>query len=119
MSSPTFIFNTLQRYGFKVIDWSGRSRISKRNSFDIPRKPGVYALYFGKNLQHIGSTLRGLKGRIKNQKNAQESYKPNGSVSWFALPEKQVLRAEALLIERYKPPYLKRQPRNNRRGRGL
>lgn len=98
MSSPTAIFNTLRRSGFRVIDWSGRSRVPKGDSFDIPKKPGVYALYFGNKLQHVGSILQGLMGRINNQKNAHECYKPHGSVSWFALPEKQVLHAEALLI---------------------
>jgi hypothetical protein len=117
VSSPTTIYNFLKRTGFRVTDWSGRSRVPKREYFEASLKPGVYALYYGDRIQHIGSTRRGLKGRLNSHRNAQEDYKPHGSFSWFALSKNQILKAEALLIEKFKPPYSKRLPRYDLRRR--
>jgi hypothetical protein len=119
VSSPAAIYNFLSRLGFRVNDWSGRSRIPKREYSDASLKPGVYTLFYGDRIQHIGSTQRGLKGRLNSQRNAQEGYKPHGSFSWFVLPKNQILKAEALLIEKFSPLHSKRRPRINLRRRSL
>ncbi|MHA1228971.1 MAG: GIY-YIG nuclease family protein [Candidatus Hodarchaeales archaeon] len=109
--STTGLKIKLTKNGFSILD-SG-NYWTKDELDDVLKEPGLYALFWGDCLQYIGQSIN-LQNRLKEweRKNYyKKDYIPFGTYSWFVLPEKQLSKAEAMLINYYEPPYNQQYPR--------
>ena len=105
MVSPGWIARRIWTQVSRLLDWS--DQWSKRDLDDVPKKPGVYALYHGTTLQYIGQSLN-LQSRLKNWERKhyyKNAYVPFGSFAWFRVPKNQLSNVEADLVGYYQPYY--------------
>ncbi|MHA2245407.1 MAG: hypothetical protein ACXADY_10615 [Candidatus Hodarchaeales archaeon] len=100
----------LENLNLKIFSWG--EYYEKNDLDEIPKKSGVYALFWGDALQYIGRS-NNLQRRLKDWERSHyyNEYIPFGTVSWYNLSEKQVPQAEAQLIHYYQPPYNQQYPK--------
>lgn len=99
MVSAGRLNSALLKKKFRVSKWD----IVSKYDGNVPKKSGVYGLYWGKKgLQYLGSTID-LAQRLSEHR--AEKKIPFGHFAWFRLPPSQIGAAEEFLIGRYKPWY--------------
>lgn len=106
LASAGWLRRFLIEMKIKVLDWGKGQKV---DYLDAPKKPGVYALYWGRKLQYIGKSEKSLRKRISDW-HGEDYYGTNeripfSSFAWFVLRKNQVNIAETFLVAFYNPPY--------------